>query len=174
MIETERLILRPYKEADFEDWYEIFSNQELIRSYGGGLMQDKEESRAKFSKKLNLSWKFAVELKAEKRMIGEFNAAELNPWVKEQESLQGHKGVSVSYAISPRYQRKGFACEIMGAMIEYLFTVEKCDFINAGYFDFNAPSKALQEKFGFSYFGRHTYTNNGETFEVIENILWKR
>lgn len=174
MIATERLILRPYKEEDFEDWYEIFSDRELIRCFGGGIQKDREESRAKFSKKLGLSWKFAVELKTEKRMIGEFNAAALNPWVGEQESLRNRKGVSVSYAINPRYQRNGYASEMMGAMIEYLFNTEKCEFINAGYFAFNTASKALQEKFGFAYFGRHTYTNDDETFDVIENILWKR
>lgn len=61
--------------------------------------------------------------------------------------------------------------EALHAIIEELFIVQKYDYIHCGYFEFNTPSKILQEKLGFTYYGFHT-TKNGEV-KIIDNLLFK-
>lgn len=172
MIETERLILRPFREADFPAWYAVFSDPEIIRTYGGGLYKDKAEARDKFcAHALGNEKKYAITLKENDRVIGEINAADPNPWVKVQPSLFDKRGVSLSFAVLPAFQGKGYATEAAKAVMDFCFA-RGDEYVNAGFFRGNGSSEAVQKKLGLAFFGEHTYTRNGVTVDVVENIRW--
>ena len=99
-------------------------------------------------------------------------------WVPEcvaaEEAVQGKSGKALSFSISRQFQRRGFMYEAVSAVIDHLFRVEKADYINCGYLSYNAPSKALQEKLGFTYLLTERFQFDGREMESIENILWRK
>ena len=94
--------------------------------------------------------------------------------VAAHEAVQGKNGKSLSFAIAPAFRRKGLMYEAVSGVIEYLFREEKADYINCGYLSYNGPSKALQEKLGFTYLLTEQFTYDGQEKESIENILWRK
>ena len=64
--------------------------------------------------------------------------------------------------------------EAVSSVIDHLFLVEKTDYINCGYLSYNVPSKALQEKLGFTYLLTERFQFDGQEMESIENILWSK
>lgn len=174
MIGTERLLLRPFAEADFPAWRRIFADPAVIRTYGGGLYREEAEAREKFlAHALGNPKKYAIVRKEDGEVLGEINAADPNPWVAAQADLKPFRGVSLSFAVLPAFQGRGYASEAAAALVDFCFA-SGADYVNAGYFAGNLPSQKLQEKLGMTYYGAHTYTRNGETVDVTENILWRK
>ena len=67
--------------------------------------------------------------------------------------------------------------EAVSSVIDHLFRVEKTDYINCGYLSYNVPSKALQEKLGFTYLLTERFQFDGfdgQEMESVENILWSK
>ena len=64
--------------------------------------------------------------------------------------------------------------EAVRGVIEHLFQEEQVDYINCGYLSYNAPSKALQEKLGFTYLLTNRFLFDCQEMESIENILWRK
>lgn len=91
--------------------------------------------------------------------------------VAAQETVKGQKGKSLSFAISPAFRHQGFMLEAVRGVMECLFLDEKVDYISCGYLSYNSPSKALQEKLGFSYLLTKRFAYDGREMEAIENIL---
>ena len=173
MTETRRLRLRAPEEKDFSAWLAMYTDETLLHDYGAKPFENVQEAADGWKNVMKSRRKIVIALKETDEMIGEINASDLNPWVREQESVKGLKGVSLSYAILPAFQRRGYAGEALTEIIRWLFREERCDFVNAGYFSYNAASRVLQEKLGFSYMGEHDFERAGERIHVIENILWR-
>ena len=170
-IETERLLLRPFEEADFADFYAYVSDRELCRSIGWNIIVDEASARKVFAGIVQRQ-EFALVLKSTGRVIGNFTANAPHPGIRQDERLTGMKGVSLSFAVSAQHQRKGYISEALRSGIDVLFRYAHVDYINCGYFDFNTASAAVQKKFGFRYFSTHEFTPKGGTpVTVIENIL---
>ena len=60
MIETDRLIIREYIEDDFDDFWEIFSNQKVTRSYGIDAFEYKRDAFRFFEGRLKKAFDFAI------------------------------------------------------------------------------------------------------------------
>ena len=80
----------------------------------------------------------------------------------ELKDYQGKNGKALSFAILPAFQRKGYMYEAVSGVIDHLFREEKADYINCGYLSYNAPSKALQEKLGFTYLLTERFQFDGQ------------
>ena len=172
-IETKRLYLRPFVLSDFEDFYEYMADPELRRMAGFEKINDKETARKEFNTFIE-NKTYAIVYKESSKAIGNFGVEPLFELLAKDPCLKGKNGVTLSFALSEQYRRKGLISEAMEKMIDYLFNERKVDFINCGYFSFNQASCSLQKKFGFKYYGTHTVHRGDLEIETIENILFNK
>ena len=177
LLETNRLILRKFRQDDFDDYCAyIVNDDELAHMILTEPIHSIEEARSCFDWKLNREterW-YALCLKEEENKV--IGGITMHPvpeeWASRPE-LSGCRGASLSFSISRHYRRRGLMEEAVRALIEYLFQTEGLDYINCGYMDYNHPSQKMQEKLGFTYFLTDTFEIDGTPFTAIENILRK-
>lgn len=172
-LETERLIIRKFKEEDFEDFCEFTMDEELCRMMGRDLITDAESARPTFEWLMNKEERgYVLEYKENHKVIGNLTVSSAPPHVLEAPEVQGKNGCALSFSMSRLYQRRGLMYEAVCEVIQQLFR-EGMDYINCGYFDFNVASEKLQEKLGFTYLTKGSFPCNGEMVNCVECILWK-
>lgn len=173
-LETERLILRKFREEDFADYCAYAIDADMCRMMGNDLMDTPETARITFDwLKDKEERSYVLILKETGRAIGNLNVTPVPDYLLELPALAGKQGKSLSFCISRQYQRQGLMTEAVRAVIARLFDEEGMDFVQCGYFDFNASSKALQEKLGFTHLTTLPHTPGGREITVVENILWR-
>lgn len=172
-LETNRLILRPLTESDFEDFYEYVIDDELSKMYGFPFDKDNIIVSKIFVSFLVGQRTYAISYKENQKMIGHLMIVPPELPQEKLEKLSGKRGVTVAFAINPAYQRRGFMLEALKEVIENLFGEQQLDFIHCGYYEFNNPSKNLQNKLGFQYFSSHILTRK-EEIKIIDNILFRK
>ena len=171
--ETERIILRRFQESDFPAFCSYAMDPDICRMSGWKNMTTEEEARAVFAPMLAAETTYAVVRKDTGAVVGNFAAAPPHPYLQHHPALQGKSGRALSVVLAKECQHTGIATEVMGAIIDRLFRIEQVDFVNAGYFDYNLPSKGLQEKLGFHFLDSHNFRRGDEEIHVIENVIWK-
>lgn len=117
MIETNRLILREYKQNDFSQLYEIMSDPETMRHYPS--VFDKEKCHNWIEWNLNNYKKYgfgllAVTLKETGNFIGDCGITIQN--------IDGESLPEIGYHINKKYWRQGFAKEAASAVRDWAFT----------------------------------------------------
>lgn len=176
-LETERLVLRRFREEDFGDFFEYAADREMSRMMGRDDLTDRDAARTNFDwLKDREERSYALVLKENGKVIGNLNVGRVPDFPDEMDSevLREKRGVSLSFSLSRHYQRRGLMYEALKAVIDELFQTEGVDYIHCGYFDFNAPSAALQKKLGFVRLATGTIHQNGEEIRTVENVLWRR
>ena len=78
------------------------------------------------------------------------------------------------YELMENFKRQGLMSEALRAVIARLFDEEGMDYVQCGYFDFNAVSRAFQEKLGFTHLATMEIDFKGERVVTVENALWKK
>jgi RimJ/RimL family protein N-acetyltransferase len=114
---TERLVLRPYEERDFDGLHRLQSDEEVVRwLYNEPRTPD--ETRKLFAIKLAGSelqaegkWLSAV-VEAEGEYVGDVGLH----WLSEE-----HKTAEIGFMFDPRHQGKGYATEAARAMLGWAF-----------------------------------------------------
>ncbi len=149
VLETERIILRPLKESDFNSVFEYASDPEIASFTGWKAHKSIEESKAlvrfilkRYSENKPSSW--AVELKSEKKMIG------MAGFIS---TFNANKRGEVAYALNKNYWKKGYATEALAASIKFGFEVLKLNRIEACCDAENAASARVLEKCGMKFEG---------------------
>ena len=141
-LETERLILRMWREDDFEDYARICADPEVMRYIGGNPFSRLEAWR--HMAYLVGHWQllgyghWAAEEKASKRLIGRMGF--LNP--------QGWPGFEVGWILSREHWGKGFASEGARKMLDYAFTEMDRDHVISLIHPENSASIRVAEKMG--------------------------
>jgi len=174
-LETERLILRKFQEEDFDDYCAFSLNDsERDRMMGRSPLNTVESVR------LNFNWLkekeergYVLVHKESGKVIGNFTVYNRGFSEKECPELAGKRGFTMSFGISNEYKRQGLMYEAAYAVIDHLFKEENADYIGAGHFSYNIPSKELQKKLGFTYLFSETIDLFGEMVTEENNIIWK-
>ena len=159
IVQTERLILRRYRESDLQDLYEYLSDSDVVKfePYKPKTMEETEK---------NLRWRIstdemiAVELKSEHKMIGNLYLGK-----REFESLE------LGYVFNKAYWGSGYARESCEAMIALAFSngihriYAECD-------PQNTASWKLLESLGFA---REAHLKSNVYFwkDEYNNPIWK-
>ncbi|MBQ7707438.1 MAG: GNAT family N-acetyltransferase [Lachnospiraceae bacterium] len=147
IMETERLILRRWKESDAEDLYKYASNPDVGPIAGWPAHKSIEESLDVIQNVFNGKEAYAICLKSDGKAIG---AIELK--------LNGHTDMTdkddeceLGYWIGKPFWGQGLVPEAAGEIIRHAF--EDCNMskIWCGYYEGNNKSKRVQEKCGFKY-----------------------
>ena len=175
LIETPRITLRPFRESDLPDLFEYLSQKEQRRLSGNCVVESLDDARAVMDRILDPSRpprSFALVLKAENKVVGNLSVG-CYPFLEDDPILQSLRGVSFSYALNENYWRLGLMTELLRAVYPLLFEKGKLDYIQSGYFDFNAASAALQKKLGMQLWTEGVFEQNGERIKTKEMILFR-
>ncbi len=172
-IETPGLILRKVSERDFPYWQRNLADKEMDRMMLRDSCETEEEIRRGFEWFLYQEERaYVIVQKESGETIGNLTVYDRVPeCVAHHEAVQGKIGKALSFAMLPPFRRKGYMFEAVSAVIDHLFGEENADYINCGYLTENAPSKALQEKLGFTYLLTERFRYDETEMESIENIL---
>ena len=170
-IETERLILRPFRQTDLDDFYEYASVEGVGEMAGWKHHQSKEESQQILNRFIENDKTFAIVLKSNNKVIGSLGIEEYGMEDKLTE-FSNYLGREIGYVLSKNYWGKGIMPEAVKAVIDYLFKVLDFDFLTCGYYDFNRQSKRVQEKCGFKPYRKLVIdTKLGTSETSILNLL---
>ncbi len=179
-IETERLVLRPFRESDAADVLEYLSGP-LPHCFANLKLDTLDEARAEVVKRgANPEYCFAIELKESGKVIGEIEAEPSTyapPRLRSKETtpLPPPDTFSPSLILNAMYHGKGFAYEATYALFNYLFTRKGVRRIFAYVDDYNARSQHLCEKLGMRREGLFTeyvsFVRDAGGNPVYENTL---
>lgn len=147
-IETERLILRAWRETDLDDFYEYASVDGVGQMAGWLPHGSLEESRRILTNFINGKKTFALELKENGKVIGSLGLEEREDDLDISEALSGRE---IGYVLSKTYWGRGLMPEAVKAVIDYCFTQLDFDWLTCGHFVRNDQSRRVVEKCGFRY-----------------------
>ena len=169
VLKTERLILRPWRQEDLDDFYEYAKVDGVGQMAGWLPHESKEKTQMILDNFINGKKTFALELDG--KVIGSLGIENY----KEEEfpELESLQGRSIGYVLSKDYWGQGFMPEAVKAVIAYLFDVVGLDFVMVGHFDWNSQSRRVVEKCGFRYIKTTKYKTRYDTVEnSLEYILY--
>ena len=146
IIETERLILRPFTEEDAYDVFE-YLHKPAVHCSTSMALANLDKAKTKMKKRIgDTDFYFAIVLKDENKVIGEiFAHPESNDPDVEDSVLDTF---SPCWMLNGNYQGKGYAYEAAHAYFDYLFTTKGARRIYAYTEDYNVSSQKLCQKLG--------------------------
>lgn len=147
-IETERLMLRPFRRSDLYDFNEYASVEGVGERAGWRHHGSLEETRSILDGFIDKDKTFAIVLKENGKVIGSLGIEEYG-MEEALTEFYNYKGREIGYVLSKDYWGNGIMPEAVSAVIDHLFNVLDFDFLTCGYYEFNAQSKRVQEKCGF-------------------------
>ena len=165
IIETERLILRPFEFSDAEALYDMDKNQ-IVHKY---LWQKPITDIKEVHEYIEMVQKQYIE-----RGIGRFSTV-----LKETGELIGWTGIKFvndhiengntnfydyGYRLNKKFWNKGFATEASIAWLDYGFNNMKIEKMNAYTHSENAASNHILKKIGMKFI---------ENYPDVNNVIWK-
>ena len=166
-IETQRLVLRQWRENDLRDLYEYASVPGVGEMAGWRHHESTEESCRILDMFICQKKTFALELKENGKVIGSLGLEEPEPDPTEGERY----GREIGYVLSKDYWGRGLMPEAVEAIIDYCFRVLGFDFLTCSHFLRNDRSRCVVEKSGFTYFGDSEYQTRYDTVEISRNYI---
>ena len=147
ILETERLILRPWEESDAEDLFQYANNPEVGPIAGWPVHTSIEDSKGIIKSVLSSPETYAVVLKETMQPVGSIGLMIGSASNIDIPDTEGEIG----YWIGVPYWGQGLIPEAVREILSHGFDDLKLNKIWAGYFDCNTKSKRVQEKCGFRY-----------------------
>lgn len=145
MIETKRLILRQWKENDFEPFIKMGLDQDVMQFFPNRLTP---QESLNLIQKISLlidenGWGFwAVELKESHQFIG-FIGLHNQP-----EQFDFSPCVEIGWRLAKEFWKQGYATEGAKAVLDYAFNVLNLDKVVSFTSTLNRPSQAVIERLG--------------------------
>lgn len=147
IIETERLLLRAFKESDLQDFYNYASVPGVGEMAGWPHHESIETSKQILGKFLAEKSNFAVYHKNDKKVIGSLGLHK--SWTNEDEGYKDLNAKEIGYVLSKDYWGQGLMPEAVKAVIEYGFNSLGLEAFTIGHFLENNQSRRVIEKCGF-------------------------
>lgn len=147
-LETPRLILRPWRQSDLDDFYEYASVDGVGQMAGWQPHESVQKSQMILDLFIREKKTFSLEFKENGKVIGSLGLETR----EEQEEISGTlMGREIGYVLSKDYWGRGLMPEAVNAVIGYCFTVLGFDYLTCCHFIRNGQSRRVIEKCGFSY-----------------------
>ncbi|MGN1418612.1 MAG: GNAT family N-acetyltransferase [Acutalibacteraceae bacterium] len=148
ILETERLILRPWEESDACDLFEYAKDPRVGPIAGWPVHNSVEDSREIIKNVLSVPETYAVILKENNKAVGSigliFNHSHTDVKISKNEA-------EIGYWIGVPYWGRGLIPEAVREIIRHSFEDLNLDGLWCGYYDGNIQSKRVMEKCGFVY-----------------------
>ena len=170
-LETERLILRPWREDDLMDFFEYAKVEGVGQMAGWAPHENIEKSREILSLFIEEKKTFALVLKETGKAIGSLGIEYCSKSLgSEFETLTGRE---LGFVLAKPYWGLGLMPEAVRRVIDWCFNEEGYDFLCCGHFDWNAQSAAVQKKCGFRFYCEGEFeTRMGTKEHEIINVLF--
>lgn len=151
---TERLILRPWEEADAESLYKYAKDPAVGPIAGWPVHTSVEDSCEIIKNVLSNPETYAVCLKEDNIAIGSIGLM----WpMQSHTAAAGDEEIEIGYWIGVPFWGCGYIPEAVREMQRHAFEDLGCKAMWCGYYDGNEKSRRCQEKCGFTY--HHTEEN---------------
>lgn len=147
MLETERLLLRPWRESDAEDLYRYASDPEVGPIAGWPVHTSIENSREIIRDVFSAEETYAVCLKGDRRAIGSIG---LIPPEQTQVAAPPTE-MEIGFWIGVPFWGRGYIPEAVREIQRHAFEDLSCTALWCGYYDGNEKSKRVQKKCGFTF-----------------------
>lgn len=139
-IETQRLVVRPFRPDDWQDLHAYLSLPEIYE-FEPGEPLGAEQARALAGERSQGAAFLAVELRAERRMIGHLYFQPVEP-----AELQTYE---LGYIFNPAYHGHGYATEAARALVDHAFAEMGAHRVVANCNPANTASWRVLERIGF-------------------------
>ena len=157
-LETERLILRPWREDDAENLYKYASDEDVGPPAGWCPHTSVENSRAIIKNVLSAPEIYAVCLKEDGKAVGSIGFHR-NDLAEDDDEYE------LGYWIGKPFWGQGLIPEASREMLRHAFEDLGMNRIWCGHYDGNVKSRRVQEKLGFVY---HHTTDGIEVSQMNE------
>jgi len=147
-IETDRMILRAWRQTDLEDFYEYASVDGVGQRCGWLPHKSIDESKMILDLFITEKNTFALELKENRKVIGSIGLEARDADLGIDENLMGRE---IGYVLNKDYWGRGLMPEAVKAVIAYCFRELDFDWLTCGHFVWNDQSRRVVEKSGFRY-----------------------
>ena len=166
-IETERLILRPWRESDLDDFYE-YARVDGVGQMAGWLPhKSPEETKVILDMFITNKKTLALEYKHNGKVIGSLGIEPMHPDPEGMDKL----GRELGYVMSKDYWGRGLMPEAVNAVIDHCFNVLGYDYLTCGHFVQNSRSRRVIEKSGFAFFDESPFSTHMGTVETARNYV---
>lgn len=150
MLETERLILRNFRESDLEDFIELTSNKKVCEMCNWPYFVDREILKYSLIAQTDKPLHFAIVLKQENKVVGAIELLKC-----EEETTK-----EIAFMLNEKFWGKGIMTEALSLIVDYAFNDLNIETLIGGYFEGNERSFNVQEKVGFKKAeGREKHSN---------------
>ncbi|MCL2604612.1 MAG: GNAT family N-acetyltransferase [Defluviitaleaceae bacterium] len=173
-LETERLILRGYREADLPEYHRMMSDAENMYYLWDIVTRSLEESHESLRNAIAVNAagtarRFAMTLKGCDKIIGACGYEIIIPGYKINETdcklnktdcgiiktgyevtaMGGKTADPMGWFIMPEYQNKGYMTEAVKRVLAFAFLEDNCERVITGCFKENIPTQRVMAKAGF-------------------------
>lgn len=183
-LETERLLLRPWRDADVRAYARIIRDPEVLRYWGSGVryrvkraaaalvaaVSDIEASRALAA--LNRHWQrhgfgmWAVEEKDSGALIGSVGLTALHDWSADQANVE------VGWLLARSAWGRGFAVEAGRPSLAYAFDELGVPRIVNVTLAANERGKRTAQRLGLAFVGRTRWERNDVVWYAMDRSAW--
>ena len=174
MIETDRLILRPFCAEDAADVFE-YLEKPTVNCFACMKLNSLEEAQTAVKEKMaHDEYCFAIVLRDTGKVIGEIEA---HPESSQPDKAENfiEDTFSPCWMLNPDYHGKGYAYEAAKAFFDYLFHEKGARRIYAYTEDYNLASQNLCKKLGMRQEGMFmefvSFVNDTEGNPIYENTM---
>ena len=173
VIETERLILRPFSKSDAADVLE-YLREPAVNCFASMRLNSLEDAIIEMEKRTDeTEYYFAIVLKSDGKVIGEIEAYPEHG--EPHDTASPIDTFSPCWMLNRNYQGKGYAYEAAHAFFDYLFHKKGARRIYAYTEDYNTASQHLCEKLGMRREGIFkefvSFVNNPDGTPCYENTM---
>ena len=174
-LETERLILRPWRETDATRLFEIASDERVGKAAGWLPPKTKEDSRLIIKDLLDKPEIYAICLKENGDLIGSIGI------LQGEDSNIGllDNDAEIGFWIGYSYWGNGYASEALRSIVDHAFRNLHAQNLWCCYFPSNKRSLRVQKKNGFSFhhsrknsYWRPLDTTVNERISKLEKATW--
>ena len=165
ILRTRRLILRPWRQTDLEDFYAYASVPELGPMAGWTPHANREESQRILDRFISGRKTFALEYRG--RVVGSLGVEGYDE--EQYPEFAAQRVRALGFVLAKDCWGRGLMPEAANAVIRWLFQEMDLDLILCGHFLWNRQSLRVQEKCGFRHYAYgvfHTKTGKAEDHEL--------
>ena len=155
ILNTKRLILRPWQEGDLDSLYEMAKDPEVGPDCGWQPHKDKEESKYVLTRLLMNQYTWAIVLKDSGEVIGDIS---LMPFGTSNHA-QSENEKEIGFWLGRAYWGNGYMPEACKELMRYGFEEKNADCIWCAHHDQNDKSARVQAKCGFRFHHRKEHVH---------------
>lgn len=170
VLHTERLVLRPWRPSDLEDFFAYASVDGVGQMAGWEPHANRAESQRILDRFIAKKRTFALEYQG--KAIGSLGVEEYNE--ERFPEFADKRCREIGYVLSKEYWGRGLMPEAVQETLRFLFETVGLDVVLCGHFLSNTQSQRVQEKCGFTHYAFGTFKTKMNTIEPDEiNVLTK-